>query len=81
MEQELYCLVLEKLVQEFSGAGAIVGVVTPIGTGPTGKVKYRSGKEKSDSAYKRKRKRKSKKKRTKKSKTKNRSVQYYLKNN
>ena len=46
MEQELYCLVLEKLVQEFSGAGAIGGVVTPLGTGPTGKVKYRSGKEK-----------------------------------
>ena len=77
MEQELYCLVLERLVQEFSGVGAIGGVVTPLGAGPTGRVKYRSGKSKSDSAYKRK----TRKKRTKKSKTKNRSVQYYLKNN
>ena len=75
MEQEIYCLVLERLVQEFSGVGAIGGVVTPLGAGPTGRVKYRSGKAKSDSAYKRK------KKRTKKSKSKNRSVQYYLKNN
>lgn len=75
MEQEIYYLVLERLVQEFSGVGAIGGVVTPLGAGPTGKVKYRSGNAKSDSAYKRK------KKRTKKSKSKNRSVQYYLKNN
>jgi|TARA_B100001063_G_scaffold211651_1_gene210101 hypothetical protein len=74
MEQELYYLVLERLMQEFSGVGAIGGVATPLGTGPSGKVKYRSGKAKSNSAYKTK-------KRTKKSKSKNRSVQYYLKNN
>ena len=77
MDQELYCLVLDRLVQEFSGVGAIGGVATPLGAGPTGRVKYRSGNSKSDSAYKRK----TKKKRTKKSKSKNRSVQYYLKNN
>ena len=77
MEQELYYLVLERLVQEFSGVSSIGGVATPLGTGPTGKVKYRSGNAKSDAAYKRK----TRKKRTKKSKSKNRSVQYYLKNN
>ena len=74
MEQELYYLVLERLVQEFSGVGSIGVVSTPIGTGPTGKVKYRPGSDKSDAAYKRKKK-------TKKSKSKNKSVQYYLKNN
>ena len=77
MEKEIYYLVLERLMNEFSGVGAIGGVSTPLGAGPSGKVTYRSGDAKSDSAYKRK----TKKKRTKKSKSKNRSVQYYLKNN
>ena len=74
MSSDLYYLVLEKLldeaeINEFSGAGAIAMVATPLGAGPSGKVKYRSGKSKSNSAYKKKRKR---------SKTK--SPSYYLKN-
>ena len=77
MEKELYYLVLERLMNEFSSAGAIGGVSVPLGAGPAGRVKYRSGDAKSDSAYKRK----TKKKRTKKSKIQKRSVQYYLKNN
>ena len=48
MEQEIYYLVLERLVQEFSGVGAIGGVATPLGAGPTGRVKYRSGNAKSE---------------------------------
>ena len=76
MNSDLYYLVLEALldeaeINEFSGVGAIGGVATPLGTGSTGKVKYRSGKSKSDSAYK-------KKTRSKKSKTK--SPSFYLKN-
>ena len=74
MSVDLYCLVLEKLldeaeINEFSGVGAIGGVATPLGAGPSGKVKYRSGKSKSNAAYKKKRK---------KSKTK--SPSWYLKN-
>jgi hypothetical protein len=74
MNSDLYYLVLEALldeaeINEFSGVGAIGGVATPLGAGPSGKVKYRSGKSKSDSAYKKKRK---------SSKTK--SPSWYLKN-
>ena len=59
MNKNLYYLVLETLLDEaelneFSGVGAIGGVATPLGSGPTGKVKYRSGSSKSDSAYKKK---------------------------
>ena len=73
MNSDLYYLVLEALldeaeINEFSGVGAIGVVATPLGTGPTGKVKYRSGKSKSDSAYK------------KKTKSKTKSPSFYLKN-
>ena len=61
MNSDLYYLVLEKLLDEaelneFSGAGAVAGVAGPAGAGPSGKVKYRSGKSKSNSAYKKKNK-------------------------
>ena len=61
MNTELYCLILEEILDEaelneFSGVGAIGGVATPLGAGPSGKVKYRSGNSKSDSAYKKKNK-------------------------
>ena len=69
MNSDLYCLILEDLLDEaelneFStmAGGAVGGVVTPLGAGPSGRVKYRSGKSKSDSAYKKKRKSKKKKK-------------------
>ena len=73
MNSDLYYLVLEALldeaeINEFSGVGAIGGVATPLGSGPTGKVKYRSGKSKSDSAYE------------KKTKSKTKSPSFYLKN-
>lgn len=72
MNIDLYKLILEELldeaeINEFSGVGSIGGVATPLGAGPSGKVKYRSGSSKSDSAYK---------KRSKKTK----SPSWYLKN-
>lgn len=72
MNTELYYLILEELLDEaelneFSGVGAIGGVATPLGAGPSGKIKYRSGKSKSDSAYKKKNK-------------KTKSPSWYLKN-
>ena len=72
MNGDLYYIVLEKLldeaeINEFSGVGAIGGVATPLGAGPSGKVKYRSGKSKSNSAYKNKNK-------------KTKSPSWYLKN-
>ena len=74
MNDDLYYLVLETLldeaeINEFSGVGAIGGVATQPGPIPSGKVKYRSGKSKSNSAYKKK----SKNKKTK-------SPSWYLKN-
>lgn len=74
MNDDLYYLVLEALldeaeINEFSSVGAIGGVATPLGAGPSGKVKYRSGKSKSNSAYNKK---------TKSKKTK--SPSWYLKN-
>ena len=73
---KIYYLVLESLIEEaelneFSSVG---GVSVPLGAGPRGRVAYRSGNDKSDSAYKRK-----SKKRKKSKKSKSRSVQYYLK--
>ena len=70
MNDDLYFLVLEALldeaeINEFSGVGAIGGVATPLGAGPSGKVKYRSGKSKSNSAYKKKSKSKKSTKRSK----------------
>ena len=81
MKNDLYYLVLEALLDEaelneFSGAGAIGGVATPLGSGPSGKVVYRSGKSSSKSAYKSKTK---KKKRTSKLK-KTMSPSWYIKN-
>tara|TARA_Y100000310_G_scaffold134314_1_gene133310 strand:- start:199 stop:447 length:249 start_codon:yes stop_codon:yes gene_type:complete len=80
MNRNLYCLVLEALLDEaelneFSsmGGGAVGGVVTPLGAGSSGGIVYRDGNSKSNSAYK-------KKKRTKKSK-KSRSPSWYIKNN
>ena len=32
--QDIYQKVFERLLSEFSGAGAIAGVSTPVGTGP-----------------------------------------------
>jgi hypothetical protein len=61
MNDLLYCLVLEKLLEEtnineFSGVGAIGGVATPLGAGPSGKVSYKDENSKSDSSYKKKKK-------------------------
>jgi hypothetical protein len=71
MDNELYERVLERLLseedlQEFSGAGAIGGVATPLGAGPAGKIKYKSAKA-TDKQY-----------RNKSKKKKNKSPQYYL---
>jgi hypothetical protein len=71
MDNELYERVLERLLseedlQEFSGVGAIGGVATPLGSGPSGKVKYKSSKA-TDKKY-----------RNKSKKKKNKSPQYYL---
>ena len=60
-ENDLYYLVLESLIEEaelneFStmGGGAVGGVAVPLGAGPRGRVTYRDGNDKSDSAYKEK---------------------------
>lgn len=72
MNNDFYLKVLNKIIEEsesleeFSGAGAIGGVATPLGSGPSGKVRY-----KSSSANDKKYRNKSKKK-------KNKTVQYYL---
>tara|TARA_B100000212_G_scaffold296362_1_gene239692 strand:- start:1336 stop:1776 length:441 start_codon:yes stop_codon:yes gene_type:complete len=78
MNSDLYCLVLETLLEEaelneFSGVGAIGGVATPLGAGPSGRVSYRDGNSKSNSAYK-------KKKKTRKKSKKSRSPSWYIKN-
>ena len=81
MNSDLYYLILEALLDEaelneFSsmGGGAVGGVATPLGAGPSGKVVYRDGNSKSDAAYK-------KKSKSKKKSKKSRSPSWYLKNN
>lgn len=71
--QDIYSRVLEALVREFSGVGAIGGVSTPLGTGPKagsgpGNI-YKSSKS-TDKKYRSK---------GKKKKTRTKSVQWYLK--
>ena len=72
MNNDFYLKVLNKIIEEsealeeFSGAGAIGGVSTPLGSGPSGKVRYKSSKA-SDKQY-----------RNKSKKKKNKSPQYYL---
>ena len=85
-ENNLYYLVLESLIEEaelneFStmGGGAVGGVSVPLGAGPRGRVTYRDGNDKSDSAYKEKTKKSKKKKKSRKKKSYNKSVQHYLK--
>ena len=62
--EDVYYNVLNELIEsdlnEFStmGGGAVGGVSTPLGAGPRGKVKYRKGTDKSDSAYKKKKRKK-----------------------
>ena len=63
MNSDLYCLILEELLDEaelneFSAisGGAVGGVATTPVAGSSERVKYRSGKSKSSSAYKKKRK-------------------------
>ena len=73
MNNDFYLKVLDKIIEEsesleeFSGAGAIGGVATPLGSGPSGKVRYKSSNA-NDKKY-----------RNKSKKKKNKSVQYYLK--
>ena len=81
MNDNLYYLVLEALLDEaelteMSGVAAIAGVAPPLGAGPSGRVRYRSGDSKSDSAYKPKTKKRRKNKKSKKS----RSPSWYIKN-
>ena len=76
MNDNLYYLVLEALLDEaelteMSGVAAIAGVAPPLGAGHSGRVRYRSGNSKSDSAYKKKSKKKRKK---------SRSPSWYIKN-
>tara|TARA_B100000427_G_C15457468_1_gene572504 strand:- start:734 stop:1033 length:300 start_codon:yes stop_codon:yes gene_type:complete len=85
-ENDLYYLVLESLIEEaelneFSTmSGGAVGIsAVPLGAGPRGRVTYRDGNDKSDSAYKEKPKKSKKKKKRRKKKTYTRSVQHYLK--
>ena len=72
MNNDFYLEVLSRILEEaesleeFSGAGAIGGVATPLGAGPTGKVQYKDSKA-TDKKY-----------RNKSKKKKNKSVQYYL---
>ncbi len=78
MNKELYCLILEKILEEEElsemsavGAGSISGFTLPLGAIPGEKVKYRDASEKIDSTIKKNSK--------SKKKIYNRSVQYYLK--
>ena len=81
MNKDLYCLILEALLDEaelneFSsmGGGAVGGVVTPLGAGPSGTVEYRDGNSKSDAAYKKK------SKKSVKNKKQSKSPSWYIKN-
>lgn len=74
--EQIYQLVLERLIEEaelneFSTAGAIGGVATPLGAGPSGRVEYK------DSDATDKQHRSKKKKKTKNYL--NKSPQHYLK--
>tara|TARA_Y100000592_G_scaffold43570_1_gene69206 strand:+ start:31 stop:303 length:273 start_codon:yes stop_codon:yes gene_type:complete len=78
MNKELYCLILEKILEEEDlseissvGGGSITGFSLPLGASSGEKVKYRKPSEKIDSPIKKNKNNKKKKY--------NRSVQYYLK--
>lgn len=71
--QDIYSRVLEALVREFSGAGAIGGVSTPLGTGPQAGIGKKSIYKKSTATDKKHRSK------GKKKKTRVKSVQWYLK--
>ena len=72
--QDIYNKVLEALVREFSVAGGIGGVVTPLGTGPKAGSQGKNMYKKSTATDKKHRSK------GKKKKTYTRSVQWYLKN-
>ena len=72
--QDIYNKVLEALVREFSVAGGIGGVVTPLGTGPKAGSQGKKIYKKSTATDKKHRSK------GKKKKTYTRSVQWYLKN-
>ena len=67
----IYEKVLEKIIQEFSGAGAIGGVSKPLGSGPSAGSSGENIYKDSDAN--------DKKHRSKSKKSKQKSVQYYLK--
>ena len=71
--QDIYEKVIEELLKEFStmGGGSVVGVSTPIGTGPKAGSRGEDIYKDSDST--------DKEHRSKSPKTKQKSVQYYLK--
>ena len=71
--QDIYSRVLEALVREFSGVGAIGGVVTPLGTGPKAGSPRKKIYKKSTATDKKHRTK------GKKKKTYTRSIQWYLK--
>lgn len=71
--QDIYSRVLEALVREFSGVGAIGGVVTPLGTGPKAGAPRKKIYKKSTATDKKHRTK------GKKKKAYTRSVQWYLK--
>jgi hypothetical protein len=71
--QDIYSRVLEALVREFSGAGAVGGVSTPLGTGPKAGSRGVNIYKKSTATDKKHRSK------GKKKKTYTRSVQWYLK--
>lgn len=73
LEDDIYEIILEKLINEFSGAGAISGVATPIGSGSTAS-------SHGENIYK-DQKSTDKKHRSKNKKSKTKSVQFYLQNN
>ena len=68
--EDLYLKIFESILDESDlDEHAIGGVAVPLGAGPTGKVKYRKGSDKSDAAYSKRRK----------TKFVNKSPSYYLK--
>ena len=71
--QDIYQKVFERLLSEFSGAGAIAGVSTPVGTGPKAGSRGEKIYKKSTATDKKHRSK------GKKKKTHTKSVQYYLK--
>ena len=85
-ENDLYCLVLEAILEEAEvneastmAGGAVGGVSVPLGAGPSGRVTYRDGNDKSNAALTQRKPKPKKKKGKKKKKVYTRSVQHYLK--